>query len=62
MVGRVDFGLLDPDGPSKGDTWVFQPGHAEALAVLASGSQFLRADEMSPFHAVDIRSPGFGGR
>lgn len=62
MVGRVDFGFLDPDGPSKGDAWVFQPGHAEALAVLASGSQWSRADEMSPFRAADIGSPGFGGR
>ena len=40
MVGCGDLGLLGPGGPSKGDTCVFQLGHAAAFVVLASGPWF----------------------
>lgn len=45
MVGQSELGLLDPGGPPKGDTCVFQPGQAAAFVVFASGSLFLLADE-----------------
>lgn len=61
MPGRVDLGLLDPDGATEGDTCTFHPGHAEACFVMRPW--FLQADgQMRSALSLFIRSPSCGGR
>lgn len=44
MVGWVDFSLLDPEGPTEGDTCAFHPGHTEAFVGFALEPWFLQED------------------